>query len=390
MIVTNLSPLGISWDFAIHNSPFDLNTIQKISVMFAENQHDVAYIDVLSVPASYLANYINKPMSLSLSIRGGNGCNFYGYVSHVEGTSTTNQGTTNNVPFQNLRLVCIGSSNILRGLKTIVWENVTLENIVEEIASKHRLGYSIPKSDYVFKRLVQAEESHWQLLVKACRQLAYEVTLTNSHIHIWERKKAPARQPSYSILRGPLSQKKDYTPKPGDIIQFDATLGTPNVAEQSGGKEITYVDEKGVLVSVTSSQINGGAVFGSPIESTLNTQFAANVDSFDKAAKYLESRIRESRPYIAEAVVYGEPSVRPGGLVFIEGYGGDFNGYWYVQSVSHDLVSESLTSTLKLMKDGSFDNLPKFPVVQRYTEPPLPILINNKWLMRSQYVNVYN
>lgn len=390
MIVTNLSPLGISWNFSIHNSPFDVNTIRKINVMFAENQHDIAYVDVMSVPASYLSNYIGKPMALYISTRGGATCNFYGYVSHVEGLSTTIQGTTNNVPFQQLRLVCIGSSNILRGVKNVVWENVTLKNIVEELAGKYRLGYSVPNDDYTFKRLIQSEESDWQLLVKACRQLAYKITLTNGHIHVWDRAKSPARQPSYSTLRGPLLTKKDYRPQPGDVIQLDATLGTPNVEEQSGGKELAYVDEKGTLVSVTSSQINGNAAFGSPLESIFNNQLVANVDSFEKAARYIKSKISESRPYIADATVYGEPSVQPGGIVYIEGYGGDFNGYWYVQAVSHDLISESLTTNLKLIKDGSFDNLPKFPVVQKYSQPPLPILINDQWSMRSQYVNVYN
>lgn len=390
MIVTNLSPLGISWNVAIHNSPFSLNKVNRVSLLFGENQHDIAYVDVLGVPLSYLSNYVGKPLTITISVRGDKQCSFYGYVSHIEGSSTTNLGTSNNVPFQTLRIVCMGSSNVLRDVRNQVWENVTLENVVEEIASQHRLGYSVPKDDYVFKRLIQSEESSWQLLVKACRQLSYELTLTNSHIHVWNKSKSPARQPSYSVLQGTISQQKDYTPRPGNIIKFDAVLGTPNVVEQSGNKEISYIDEKGTVVSVTSLQTNGDASFGTAIPSDFNNQLSINVDSFEKATRYLKAKMDEAKPYIAEALVYGEPSIRPGGLVRIEGYGGDFNGYWYVHAVSHELFSESLTTVVKLSKDGSIDALPKFPVVQRYVEAPLPILINNKWSMRSQYVNVYN
>lgn len=390
MISTNLSPLGISWNLSIDKTPFDNTTIQKINIVFTQNQHDIANVDVLGVPPAYLSNCVRRPIAITLSVRGNKICNFYGYVSHVEGTSTTNQGTTNSVPFQKMRIVCIGSSNVLRNVETRVWENVTLQNIVEEIAAEHRLGYSIPTDSYKFKRLVQSEESSWQLLVKACKQLGYEITLTNSHIHVWDKKKAPARQPSYSVLSGTLVQQKDYSPRPGSIIQFDATLGTPSVTEQSGNKEVSYIDEKGTLVSVTSSQIDGNAAFGATVASDFSNQLSANLDSFDKAARYLQSRIRESKPYFAEALVYGEPSVVPGGLVFVDGYGGDFNGYWYVNSVSHELITESYVTTIKLEKDGSFDSLPKFPIVQRYSAPPLPVLINSKWLMKSEYVNVYN
>lgn len=390
MISTNLSPLGVSWNLAIDKTPFDNTTIQKIHVVFTQNQHDIANIDVLGVPPAYLANSVGRPIVLTMSVRGDRSCNFYGYVSHVEGTSVTNQGTTNNVPFQKMRIVCIGSSNVLRNVETRVWENITLENIVEQIASEHRLGYSVPKDSYLFKRLVQSEESSWQLLVKACRQLSYELTLTNAHIHIWDKSKAPARQPSYSVLNGTLSQQKDYSPRPGNIIQFEATLGTPSVTEQSGEKRVSYIDEKGEFVSVTSSQIDGQASFGSTVRSDFNNQLSVSVDSFDKAERYIKSRIGESKPYIAEALVYGDPSIVPGGLVFVDGYGGDFDGYWYVNSVSHELISESYLTTVKLEKDGSFDSLPKFPIVQKYTKPPLPVLINSKWLMQSEYANVYN
>ena len=93
---------------------------------------------------------------------------------------------------------------------------------------------------------------------------------------------------------------------------------------------------------------------------------------------------------MADALVFGDPSIVPGGVVKIEGYGGDFDGYWYVNSVTHTLSTDVLTSFLKLEKDGTYDILPKFPVVQRYLKTPLPILIKDKWVMKSEYVNVYN
>ena len=390
MITTNLSPLGITWGIAIDGVPFSKQTVQKIQTSFSSYQHDYLVVELVGVPSSYVSNYVEKPIVVYVKINGGKSYNFYGYITQIEGTSSTNEGTVNGSPFQILKLICLGSSHLLRSNNTLVWENVTLENIVSDISKDFRLGYSMPVDTYVFKRLVQSEESLWKLLVKACDQLGYEITLTNAHLHIWDKDKSLARQSSYTILRGVKEKRNNYSPFPGDIINIETTLGTSDVSQQSGDKTITYIDERGVFVTVDSSQLNVLNSFGTPPDSRFYNKLTVSVDSFEKASRYIESKIKKAYPYMADALVYGDPSIVPGGVVKIEGYGGDFDGYWYVNSATHTLSTDTLTSFLKLEKDGTYDTLPKFPIVQRYQEPPLPTLIKNKWVMKSEYVNVYN
>ena len=390
MITTNLSPLGITWGIAIDGVPFSKQTVQKIQTSFSSYQHDYLVVELVGVPSSYVSNYVEKPIVVYVKINGGKSYNFYGYITQIEGTSSTNEGTVNGSPFQILKLICLGSSHLLRSNNTLVWENVTLENIVSDISKDFRLGYSMPVDTYVFNRLVQSEESLWKLLVKACDQLGYEITLTNAHLHIWDKDKSLARQSSYTILRGVKEKRNNYSPFPGDIINIETTLGTSDVSQQSGDKTITYIDERGVFVTVDSSQLNVLNSFGTPPDSRFYNKLTVSVDSFEKASRYIESKIKKAYPYMADALVYGDPSIVPGGVVKIEGYGGDFDGYWYVNSATHTLSTDTLTSFLKLEKDGTYDTLPKFPIVQRYQEPPLPTLIKNKWVMKSEYVNVYN
>lgn len=390
MITTNLSPLGITWNIAINGVPFNKKTVQRIQTSFVENQHDYLSVELVGVPSSYVSEYVDKPITVSVQINGGKSFSFYGYVTQVESVSSTNEGTVNNSPFQIIKLICLGSSHLLRSNNTLVWENVTLENIVSDIANDFRLGYSMPTDTYVFKRLVQSEESLWKLLVKACNQLGYSITLINSHIHIWDKNKALARQPSYTILRGIKIKRNDYRPLPGDIVNIESTLGTADVSQQSGDKTVSYIDERGVFVTVDSSQLNGSSGFGTPAESRFYNKLAVSVDSFEKASRYIESKIKNSYPYITDVLVHGDPSIVPGGVVKIEGYGGDFDGYWYVNAVTHTLSTDTLLSSLKLEKDGTYNVLPKFPVVQRYQQTPLPVLIKNKWVMKTEYVNVYN
>lgn len=388
MIVTNLSPLGITWSASIDNSPFDRQTIQRINMHFTQNQHDIAVLEVVGIPSSYLASYVNKPIKLMVRINGGKTCNFYGYVSHVEGVSSTNEGVVNGSPFQLMKITCIGSSHILRSTNIVVWNKVTLQDIVSSIAKEFRLGYSIPKDKYVFKRVVQSEESLWKLLVKVCNQLGYNISLSNSHIHIWDKEKALARQTSYTVLRGSKVKKTNYLPLPGDIIHIESTLG--DVFQQQTSKSVSYIDEKGLLVTLNSNELNNELTLGTPLASRFTSNVSTSVDSFDKASRLLQSKIKQATPNTAEALVYGDPSITPGGIVKIEGYKGDFDGYWYVNSVSHELFTESLTTRLKLEKHGNYQQLPRFPIVQKYSKPPTPILIKDTWVMRSEYVNVYN
>jgi len=388
MIVTNLSPLGITWNVSIANVPFNKNTVQRINVHLTQNQHDIAVLEVVGIPSNYLATYINKPVKLNIRINGGKTCNFYGYVSHVEGISSTNEGLVNGNPFQLMKITCIGSSHVLRSNNILVWNKVTLQDIVSSVAKEFRLGYSIPKDKYVFKRVVQSEESLWKLLVKVCNQLGYNITLSNSHIHIWDKEKALGRQPSYTVLRGFQVKKTNYTPIPGDIIRIESTLG--DIFQQQNSKNLSYIDEKGLLVTLNSNDLNNELTLGTPIASKFTSTLSTSVDSFDKASKLLQSKIKQASPNTAEALVFGDPSILPGGVVKIEGYKGSFDGYWYVSSVSHELITDSLTTHLKLEKHGSYQQLPRFPIVQKYAKPPIPILVKDTWVMRSEYVNVYN
>ena len=390
MITTNLSTLGITWNVRLENAPFSMRSLQRIKVSFSENQHDVALLEMVGVPPEHIKQYVDKPIEIFVKINGGKEFRFYGYVSHVDARSVTHEGTVEYQPFQLYTMMCVGSSHLLRSLQTTSWENVTLENIVHEIATQYRLGYSIPNDTYVFKRLVQTEESLWKLLTKACDQLGYCVTLSNAHIHVWDIDKAFARQPSYTVLRGTLNKKVAYSPSPGDIISIDSTIGADDVSQQAGDKTISYVTDSGNVTTVDAFQLATVNSFGTPLTSRFNNTLSANVDSFEKAKRFVQSRVKKSNPHTADVLVFGDPSIKPGGVVNITGYGGTFDGFWYVESVSHDLLTDSLTTSLKVKKKGDYEVLPKFPSVERYVPAPFPVLIDNKWVQQTEHVNVYN
>jgi hypothetical protein len=390
MITTNLSTLGITWGVRLADAPFSSRSVQRVKVSFSENQHDIAALELVGVPTEYIHQYVDKPIQLFVQISGGKQFQFFGYVSHVEARSVTHEGTVDGQPFQLYTMVCVGSSHLLRGVDTRAWENVSLETIVSEISKKYRFGYTIPKDAYVFKRLVQTEESLWKLIVKACNQLGYCVTLSNSHIHIWDIDKAFAHQPSYTVLRGTLNKQIVYSPSPGDIISIDSTIGASDVVTQVGNKTIAYLNNDGVLLDVDAFQVVNTQPTVITETSRFGSTLSVSVDSFEEAKRYVQSKTKQTNQHFAEVLIFGDPSIRPGGVVSINGYKGTFDGFWYVESVSHELLTDSLTTVLKLKKKGNYAVLPKFPLVKKYVPAPLPILINNTWVQQKEYTDVYN
>jgi phage protein D len=390
MITTNLSPLGISWSFSIDGSPVASNTIQKISMSFVENQHDVATIEMVGVPSEYVLGYVDKPIVLNVSVLGNRLCSMFGYVSHIEGISHTHEGLVNGSAFQLLKVICFGSSYILKAKQTKVWNDVSLQDVVSNIADKHKIGYSIPINNYRFKRLIQSETSSWQFIVNTAKQLGYSCTLSNNHLHIWDKRLSPARQPSYATLEGTKVTRKQYEPRPGVILTFNPVMGNNTPVGDMNNNSISYIDELGQIASVSDTDVEITPTFGTANATRFNDELAATAISFENAKNILSAKKNYTHAYSCETTVLGDPSIKVGGIVKVTGYDHDFEGFWYVESVTHELFSETLLTHLKLTRDGNIDESSKFPVVQQYFDLPNPVLINNKWCMKTEHVNVYN
>lgn len=389
MINSSLSPLGITWSVRIHNQPFNTLKIQKISVILEENKHDMAIVEVVGIPSAYLNGYVDQPIYIEMSTNGARSCKFYGNVSHIEGVSSTHEGTVDKSAFQLVKIVCLGTSGTLRGKNSRVWKNVSIKDIVSEIANKNRIGYSIPNEKYRFTSLVQKEQSSWQLLVNVANRLGYSISLRNNHIHIWNKQKNAGRQPSYSVLKGTKELLKDFTPFPGSIIAFNPTIGNYTPYGHNKKQKATYINNQGKMVTVSSDSFTKDPEFAKKTYNSITDNLAINATTYDLVEKVLKAQIKKNNSHKATATILGDPEIVPGGIVLVTGYDSNFDGYWDVVAVKHDLVSNSLLSYLTLEKDYDMANLPKFPKVQKYVKPPNPILINNTWVLAKEFKYVY-
>jgi hypothetical protein len=78
---------------------------------------------------------------------------------------------------------------------------------------------------------------------------------------------------------------------------------------------------------------------------------AEYTDNFEEAARRISSVSKEKYDYYATAKVIGVAGCKPGGIVRLDNYDTEFDGFWYVQSVKHTVHSNAFFSELELAKN---------------------------------------
>jgi hypothetical protein len=391
MITTGISPLGINWNVIINDSPVDARHINRVTIDYAENTHDIATVDFVGTPSVIIADYLDKPVAISMVVGGGIKQSFFGYIKNIDAISLTSVGLIDASPFQTMRAVCFGASYFLKETNNRIWTNVTLNNIIQQLANPYRFSYSVPEDSFKFSRVVQNQNTNWEFLVKVCNQLGYRVSCHGAHIHVWDPLKALAHQPSYTVIRGLIGKNKNYNPSPGDILKFEPVIGTHTISGTNTTNSVSYITPEGTIGTVSDSDLYALGTYLNDNPTQTNQTLSINAQSHEMAQRIVKTeKLNQSFSYHARAEIMSDPSIIPGGIVKVEGYGNNFDGYWYVNKVVHELVSESMISNLSLSKNTPDEDFDKFPKVRKYRLAPEPILLNNRWVAQTEYADVYS
>jgi hypothetical protein len=188
-----------------------------------------------------------------------------------------------------------------------------------------------------------------------------------------------------------ISSKGDYRPIPGTIIYFEPVIGSSTPKSENVNNIVHFIDEQGVTSTIQNNDLDTASGFGKPLPIDSDDELAVNASSFEVAERIVQSIQKEKAfTYYCQATILSDPSIVPGGVVKVEGYGNNFDGFWYVNSVTHSLASESMLSTLSLSKSSADTTYDYFPIVAQYQKPPQTILINNAWVSQTEFSNVYN
>jgi len=386
MIVKTSNPLSPDVAIRFDGVEVDYTSVASFTLNLDEGQHDTCVIEMRGMHPKAITDYINAPVRVTLSSGEYRKQEFCGYVMYVEPTSVTRDGLVNGSPFQNAKIVCFGTSVTMRGGKTRVWEDTSISVLAQHMANTYRFSLDSPKDAYTFPRLVQKEESDWQFLTRAAAEYGYRVTVHGTHMHIWDQTKALGRKASYNVL---TTMRKQLDAVPGMILRFEGSFGYVTPDGYATSYKTTIMDKDGVTVNVSSRDLPEHTISGYPANSKYESSVHEPLHTVEEGRRLLEKYNKKSFPFNAIVEVTAGAGIVPGGVVSIDEYNSNFDGLWYVRSVSHEVGGSSYISRLKIARDFTLNKEYRILPVEPLKQPPAPVFINGSWMSESPRVYRY-
>ncbi len=378
-------PVGVSpaLSVTIDGASVAYDNIREVEVFLEVNLHDMLVLHMTSIPTRATADYRGRAVQARLDCGGNYVHEFNGYVIDVRPDSVTESGTVNGSPYQNARIVCLGASSEMRGNKSRVWTHQRLQDVVTQFAALYDFSADVPADPIVTATLIQDSESDWQFLVRYAKMLGYSVTLHGTNIHVFDPYKAAGRSISVHKLRTGADVSVSVVPHPGNISTFKAVLGEDHPDGIYKDTVVVVHQDDGTVFDVSLTEMRG---FTAPAR--FSDRLPTSADNYEQATRTILAHAKESYDFSAEVEVLGLAGCLPGGVVIIDQYGGEADGLWYVNSVTHKLNSGIFVSRLGLLRNINSE-LTLVPV-QQYRQPPTPMTIKGNWATSKRLVNVYS
>lgn len=389
MIFKGSSDLSPTVNVAIDGVPVDYMSIKRLTLELSENLHNLLILEFAGLNPQLIDQYIDRPVVANISMRDRPTSSFYGYIAYLEPLSVTSAGTVNNSPFQMTRVYCLGTSYVMKSKKTRIWENKNIYEIATEFAETYKFSVSVPRDEYRIKRLVQNSRSDWSFLSYVADLWGYKVIMDGTHIHVWDPYRALNHRVSYSALHTVRGLNGNPSPQPGQIIKFDGKIGAVSPDGSRSYDTLHLLDTQGNVLSVLNEDLAEQSGLGTPINSLFSNVVGINADSYEMGVKIVEANLRKKFPMTAAVDVVGDPGIVPGGIVNIKEYNTQFDGFWYVNSVRHEIAQSSMVSFIRISKDSLDGVTPSPNATSPYVSPPESALMSGKWVASKELVNIY-
>jgi phage protein D len=383
MISKQAVGLSPTLNISINGVPVDYLAINEVEMSLEVNMHDMLMIRLSGIPPRALLEYRNRPVFCSMDLGAGYYQEFFGYVIDTQVTNIASGGTVNGSPFQDARLICLGTSYEMRGGTSRVWKHRKLSDVVLSFALKYKFSAAIPFDPIVLDPMLQDNESDWQFVIKYATTLGYDTTMHGTHLHVFDPYKAYSRRISYNRLRTSKQIRAGVAAQPGQIANISVTMGEHHPDGVYKDTTITVHQDDNTVYEVSLGKLKG---LTKPAR--FSNRLRDSVDTYQQAKRAIDVESKATYDYTADLVVMGIPGCKPGGIVEIDSYDTDeTDGLWYVQSVKHKLHSSAFLTELRVVRNINSELVPAS--VQSLARPPSSQLVSDQWVPVKRTTDVY-
>ncbi|MEV6309996.1 contractile injection system protein, VgrG/Pvc8 family [Streptomyces sp. NPDC051840] len=367
--------------------------VSKVELYQAEQAHQVAELTVMhsystSMPSQQWRTPAgsvwaeNTPVQLGFGWWADDSAAWYGYVasSRVLASETDPRyGYAVQVP---VVYTLTGTSMAMQTRRNRTWRETSASDIARTLATQYQLQPLVDGSSVVLPQQMQSM-SDWQFLCDVSDQVGYRVYVDGTVLRFTDQRTVtPASDGSVPRFR------MSKAPGAADTLrEFSAVVGDTDPA---GGVRARYQAvalsrTSGVLSQSSYSQSRTTAA-GQQIDAVLARQYETRPASSYSEAGRLMAAGADWLWVEARAVVNGDPRLRPGSLVELEGAAiGETNaGLWMVRSAVHridvNLLYPQKTSYTTTLVLGRSDSRALDLKVQGPAQVPAPtVLVAGRW-----------
>jgi Bacteriophage probable baseplate hub protein len=220
---------------------------------------------------------------------------------------------------------------LARGRKTRAFQNMKNSQIALQVAREAGLTARAKDTATVLPHVLQCNQSDWEFLRQRARLSGYEAFVRKKTLYFQPAPDAGSAAVTLSLDRditefsprlSALGQLDELTVRGWDMRKKAPIVGTARSGRpQMGGSA------SGSAAASRAFRRASAAGLGLPIGSTAEADQAARGAFDDLALRYVQGSV----------VCTGQPLVRAGSLVTVEGAGRTFSGRYYVSSVTHTI-----------------------------------------------------
>lgn len=174
----------------------------------------------------------------------------------------------------------------------------------------------------------------------------------------------------------------------GKIMEFKGTFGDRTPEGSSSNYTYVGMDSRGVIHSASTDD-TVSTKLGEVVPARYVETVATNVQSLEALNRFVTAAMKTDYPYNATAVITGTPDPVPGSVIKLNNYDSMFDGYWLTRSVKHTVSRSNYITELTIATDSTNGKYPEVLPSTAFKAPPMPVLLNNKWISKKAFGEVY-
>lgn len=256
-----------------------------------------------------------------------------------------------------------------------VWQNLTISDIVTEIAQKHGLSSRVDSTSKKYENMPQGGKTDFEFikyLTTFPSDVPYQFWIEGQTLNFQKRnlKKQSVVNHVYNDGRGKIlsfkpssmETKKEGGSKETETVGIDPLTGED--VSKKANKDTVKNDEK-LDDYVIHYNTNGEQTYKSSAayqkKKKENEQHATGKKILVHSGDSEESeniankskKDSELNDNTAELQIEGDPAVEADDIITISGVGNKFGGNWYVHEVTHEIGNKIYTTTESLKRNAS-------------------------------------